>query len=289
MSYKLKVMRYKWVLFVFITYNSSLITYNLSAQELNCQVTITTQLSGADNVRIFGTSMQTQVNDFLNNYRFTLDKFEQIERIDCEISINVTTDNGGGSYQGTIQIIARRPVFKAGYNTPIFNYIDKNFSFNYVEGQPMIFNLQGFDSDLTSVLSYYAYIILAMDYDSFSLLGGTDLWKKAQIILNNAQNNGVGWASNDSPQLRNRYTYIDNIMSPMFQPLRESVYTYHRKGMDIMYDKVEDGRAAIIQALDNIREVHKNRPGSFNVQSFFEAKNQEIVQIFKKATAEEKT
>ncbi|HEX7415305.1 MAG TPA: DUF4835 family protein, partial [Bacteroidia bacterium] len=136
---------------------------------------------------------------------------------------------------------------------------------------------------------YYAYVILALDYDSFSLLGGTDMWKKAQIIVNNAQSaTEPGWQSSDN-SFKNRYTFINNIMSPMFQPLRESMFTYHRKGMDMMYDKVEDGRAAIMQALDNIREVHKNRPASYNVQVFFEAKNMEIVNIFQKATTEEKT
>ncbi|HEX7415410.1 MAG TPA: DUF4835 family protein, partial [Bacteroidia bacterium] len=218
------------------------------SQELNCQVNITTQLSGADAVRIFGTTMQTQVRDFMNNYRFTTDKFEQQERIDCAVTINVTTDNGSGNYQGTISITARRPIFKAGINTPLFDFMDKTFTFSYVEQQPMDFTLQGFTTNLTSVLGYYAYVILALDYDSFSLLGGTDMWKKAQIIVNNAQSaTEPGWQSSDN-SFRNRYTFIDNIMSPMFQPLRESMFTYHRKGMDMMYDKVEDGRAAIMLA-----------------------------------------
>jgi hypothetical protein len=261
------------------------------AQELNCQVDVTTQLQGADAVRIFTTTMKKQVYDFMNNYRFTTDKFEQNERIDCQVIINVTTDLGSGAYQGTISLSSRRPVFKAGYNSTLFDYIDKSFSFSYTEGQPMDFNLQGFSTNLTSVLAYYAYIILALDYDSFSLLGGTDMWKKAQIIINNAQSSATepGWQSSDPPQFRNRYTFIDNILNPMFQPLRETMFTYHRKGLDVMYDNMETGRAAVLQAINNINEVHKNRPGSFNVQVFFESKNQEIVNIFKGATTEEKT
>ena len=258
------------------------------AQELNCQVTITTQLQGADNARIFGTTMQRQVYDFMNNYRFTTDKFEQNERIDCEVSINVTSDLGSGNYQGTISLTSRRPIFKAGISSTLFDFMDKSFTFSYTEGQPFDFNLQGFSTNLTSVLGYYAYVILALDYDSYSLLGGTDMWKKAQIIVNNAQTaTEPGWQSSDN-SFKNRYTFVDNILNNMFQPLRESIYTYHRKGMDQMYDKIEDARAAIIQSLDNINEVHKNRPASYNVQVFFESKNLEIVNIFKKATNEEK-
>ena len=263
--------------------------HNSYSQELNCQVNVTTQLQGADPLRIFTVTMQKQVYDFMNNYRFTNDKFETNERIDCELGINVTTDLGSGTYQGTITILARRPIFKAGINSTIFDFNDKLFTFTYVEGQPFDFNLQGFSSNLTSVLGYYAYVILAMDYDSFSLLGGTDLWKKAQIIVNNAQTaTEPGWQSSDN-DFRNRYVYIDNILNAMFQPLRESIFTYHRKGMDQMYDNLEGARASVLQAINNINEVHKNRPGSYNVQTFFEAKNQEIVNIFQGATNEEKT
>ena len=263
---------------------------NAKAQEFNCNVDITTQLQGADNVRIFGTTMKTQVRDFMNNYRFTNDKFEQNERIDCQMIINVTTDLGNGNYQGTISISSRRPIYKAGISSTLFDFMDKSFNFNYTEQQPMDFNLQGFNTNITSMLGYYAYVMLALDYDSFSLLGGTNMWKNAQTVLNNAQSaTEQGWQSSDPPQFRNRYTYMSNIMSPMFEPLRESFYTYHRKGMDQMYDNIEKARAAVTQALDNIRVVHKNRPGSYNVQVFFESKNQEIVSIFQGATTEEKT
>jgi hypothetical protein len=258
-------------------------TYSFS-QELNCQVLVTSaQLSGADNQRIFA-AMQVQVNDFMNNYRFTKDKFETNEKIDCEITINVSTDLGSGNYQGTIQVLARRPIFKAGIYSTLLDLQDKQFQFTYVMGQSMIFSLQAFDSNLTSVLAYYAYVILATDYDSFSLLGGTEFWKNAQTIVNNAQSaTEPGWQYSDNG-LKNRYVYIDNLMNSMFQPLRETMYTYHRKGMDMMYDNFDNARATILQALTNINEVSKNRPGSYNVQTFFEAKNLEIVNIFQGST-----
>jgi uncharacterized protein DUF4835 len=278
-----RILSYRLILYILLTFNSSY------AQEFLCQVNVdASQLSGATNQAIFA-ALKGQVYDFMNNYRFTNDKFEQNEKIDCAINIVVNSDLGSGTYSGVIELDSERPMFQAGIRTPLFDFDDKYFTFTYLQGQPFDFNLQGFSSNLTSVLGYYAYVMLALDYDSFSLLGGTDMWKKAQTVVQNAQSaTEPGWQSSDN-SFKNRYTYIDNIMSPMFQPLRESFYTYHRKGLDIMYDKPEDGRAAIMQALDNINEVHKNRPASYNVQVFFEAKNREIVNIFKNATPEEKT
>ncbi len=271
----------------FFLYLLILYTSFYYAQELKCEVTVdASQLSGAGNQAIFA-ALKSQVNDFMNNYRFTNDKFEQNEKIDCQINIVVNSDLGSGEYQAILEVDAGRQAFQSGYRSPILDFDDKSFAFSYIQGQPMDFNLQGFSSNLTSMLGYYAYVILALDYDSYSLLGGTEYWKKAQIIVQNAQSatspESNGWQSSDNG-FKNRYVYIDNIMSPMFQPLRESFYTYHRKGMDMMYDKPEDGRAAIVQALDNLNEVHKNRPGSYNMQVFFEAKNREIVNIFKSPT-----
>ncbi len=265
-----------------------LFSTNISfSQELNCQVLVTSaQLSGADNQRVFA-ALQVQVNDFMNNYRFTKDKFEINEKIDCEVTINVSADLQSGNYQATIQVLSRRPVFKAGYNTPLIDMQDKFFQFNYNMGQPMIFSLQSFDNNLTSILAFYAYVIIATDYDSFSLLGGTEYWKNAQTIVNNAQGaSETGWQYSDNG-LKNRYVYIDNLMNSMFQPLRETMYTYHRKGLDMMYDNLDAARATVYQALSNINEVSKNRPGSYNVQTFFEAKNGEIVNLFQGSTNNE--
>ncbi|MBS1647759.1 MAG: DUF4835 family protein [Bacteroidetes bacterium] len=254
------------------------------SQEFNCQVLVNaTQLSGADNKLIF-TTMQQQVNDFMNGYRFTKDKYENQEKIDCDINITVSTDLGGGVYQGTIQLVVSRPIFKAGIRTTILDMQDKAFQFPYSMGQPMIFNLQGFDNNLTSVLAYYAYVALAMDYDSFAPLGGTELWRNAQTVVNNAQSAAEsGWHASDN-NFKNRFVFVDNIVSPMFEPLRQCVYMYHRQGLDQMYDDVDKGRAKVFEALNKILEVHNNRPGSYNVQSFFEAKNQEIVSIFQGST-----
>ncbi|MGZ3866830.1 MAG: type IX secretion system protein PorD [Bacteroidia bacterium] len=253
------------------------------AQELNPQVQVTsvsTQQMGSDIQRICAT-LQQQVFNFLSTRRWTNDNFTQNERIDCSILINLTSRPATDQFTGEMQIQCRRPVFKTGYNTPLFNYDDKEIQINYVENQPFDFNIQNFTSNITSLLAYYAYVIIAEDYDSFAPLGGTEYWKNAQQIVNNAQSaSESGWHSSDN-SFRNRFTLIDNILNPTFQPMRESMYNYHRKGLDQMYDKLEEGRAAILASIDNLKEVHKNRPASYNMQLFFEAKNQELISIFK--------
>ena len=261
--------------------------HTVVAQELNAQVDVnTSQIQGTDVTRIFG-ALKTQVRDFFNNRRWTNDNFQQNERIDCSFLINVTSKLGSDQYTAEITVQSRRPVFKTGYNTPMFDYLDKDFQFTYVENQPMDFTVQNFTSNLTSVLAYYAYVILALDYDSYAPLGGSDHWKTAQQIVNAAQSaQEAGWRSGDG--YRNRYWLVDNILNPLFQPIRDAYYTYHRRGLDQMYDKTEEGRAAILSAIDGLQELHKNRPATFNMQLFFVAKKQEIVQIFKEGTKEEK-
>ncbi len=257
-------------------------------QELNAQVEIvTTAIQGTDVTRIFG-NMKTQVRDFLNNRRWTNDNFTFAERIDCSFMINVDQKLGTDQYQATISVQSRRPVFKSGYNSAMFNYEDKELQFYYVENQPFDFTVQNFTNNITSVLAYYAYVIIAIDYDSYSPLGGSEYWKTAQQIVNAAQSAGEsGWRSGESQ--KNRYWLVDNLLNPLFQPIRETFYKYHRSGLDQMYDKMEDGRAAVLASLDDLKEVHKNRPASYNMQLFFVAKKQEIVDIFKEATTEEKT
>ncbi|MGZ3863169.1 MAG: type IX secretion system protein PorD [Bacteroidia bacterium] len=254
-----------------------------NCQELNPQVQVTsvsTQQMGSDIQRICAT-LQQQIFNFLSTRRWTNDNFQQNERIDCSILLNLTSRPATDQFTGEMQIQCRRPVFKTGYNTPLFNFDDKEIQINYVENQPFDFNIQNFTSNITSLLAYYAYVILAEDYDSFSPLGGTEYWKNAQQIVNNAQSaSESGWHSSDN-SFRNRYTLIDNILNPTFQPMRETMYNYHRKGLDQMYDKLEEGRAALLASIDNLKEVHKNRPASFNMQLFFEAKNQELISIFK--------
>jgi len=258
------------------------------SQELNCQVTINTQqIQGTVQKQIFD-QMQKAIFEFMNNRRWTNDVYTAQERLDCSILINVSQSLGSDEYLGTIQIQSRRPVFKSSYNAPLFNYIDENFQFKYQQFSQLEFNDNNFQNNLTSVLAYYAYVMLAFDYDSFSPLGGTALWQKAQLVVQNAQTaSEKGWKSNEGN--KNRYWLVENQLQPLFQGIRDCTYKYHMAGLDIMSEKPNEGRAAILSALELLVPVYTNRPASFNMQIFFNAKGVEVVNVFSQGTAEEKS
>lgn len=257
------------------------------SQELNCQVTINTQqIQGTVQKQIFD-QMQKAIFEFMNNRRWTNDVYTAQERLDCSILINVTQSIGTDEYLGTIQIQSRRPVFKSSYNAPLFNYIDENFQFKYQQFSQLEFNDNNFQNNLTSILAFYAYVMLAQDYDSFAPLGGTPIWQKAQAVIQNAQTTSEkGWKSNEGN--KNRYWLVENQTQPVFQGIRDCMYKYHREGMDIMHEKPSEGRAIVLNALELLVPVYNNRPASFNMQLFFNSKGDEIVNIFSQGTAEEK-
>lgn len=260
----------------------------ISAQELNCQVSIVSQqVQGTVEKQVF-EQMQKIVFEFMNNTKWTKDLYTQQERIDCSILINVTQKLSTDEYLGTIQIQSRRPVYKSSYYSPLFNYIDENFQFRFQQFTQLEFNLNTFQNNLTSVLAFYAYVVIAMDYDSYSPLGGTQYWQMAQTIVNNAQTTSEkGWKSSEGT--KNRYWLIENQLQPVFQGIRDCNYKYHREGLDIMSDKVDQGRANILSSLDLLIPVYNNRPASFNMQIFFNAKGDELVNVFSKGLPEEKS
>lgn len=268
----------------------SVFVFSSYAQELNCQVTVSSQqVQGTDNKRIFD-NLQKQAYEFLNNTKWTKDVFASNEKIECTMFINITErPNNGNYFKATIQVQSRRPVYKTSYNSPLLNYNDQNFEFTYIENQPFDFNINTYTNNLTSMFAYYAYVIIALDYDSYSPMGGTEYWQKAQQIVNNAQSGsdaGTGWKSFDGT--KNRFWYIDNILNPMFNPIRNLYYQFHRKGLDVMYEKTDAGRAEILKSLVALKELHKLRPASFNMQILFNAKADEVINIFKEATPNEK-
>ena len=274
-----------------IVFILSVFALNSFAQELNCQVTVSSQqVQGTDNKRIFD-NLQKQAYEFLNNTKWSKDVFATNEKIECTMFINITErPNNGNYFKATIQVQSRRPVYKTSYNSTLLNYNDQNFEFVYIENQPFDFNINTYTNNLTSIFAYYAYVILALDYDSYSPLGGTEHWQKVQQIVNNAQSGsdaGTGWKSFDGT--KNRFWYIDNILNPMFNPIRNLYYQFHRKGLDVMYEKTDAGRAEIFKSLVSLKELHKLRPASFNMQILFNAKADEIINIFKEATPNEKT
>ena len=270
-----------FILFLFVS-------AGLKAQELNCQVSIISQqVQGTVEKQVF-EQMQKIVFEFMNNTKWTKDIYTQQERIDCSVLINVTQKLSTDEYLGTIQIQSRRPVYKSSYFSPLFNYIDENFQFRFQQFTQLEFNLNTFQNNLTSVLAYYAYVVIALDYDSYSPLGGTEYWQKAQTIVNNAQTTSEkGWKSSDGN--KNRYWLVENQLQPVFQGIRDCYYKYHREGLDVMSEKVDQGRAAILSSIDLLLPVYSNRPASFNMQLFFNAKGDEIVNIFSQGLAEEKS
>lgn len=261
---------------------------SLFAQELNCQVTVSSPLiQGTAEKQIF-EQLQKAIFEFMNNTKWTKDNYTTSERIDCSILINVTQKLNTDEYKATIQVQSRRPVFKSSYFSPSVNYIDENFTFKYQQFQQLEFNLNNYANNLTSVLAFYAYVILANDYDTFSNLGGTEYFQKAQIIVANAQSAGeVGWKSQETD--KNRYWIPENALQPVFAPIRECMYKYHRLGLDIMFDKTDDGRKEILKSLDLLVDVYKTRPATFIMELFFNAKADEIVNIFSKGLPDEKT
>ena len=230
------------------------------------------------------------MNEFINGRAWSNYKFTTSERIECSMLFNIQ-DYSGDQFKGTLQIQVRRPVFNSSYNTVLFNYVDNDLDFTYAEYQPLEFSETSHLSNLTSILAYYANIILGLDFDSYAFKSGTEFFQKAERIVNNAQNaNEKGWRAGESTSRRNRYWLINNILDEEFSPVREFVYNYHRLGLDLMYDKPVDGRIIIAESLTLLQEVYRNRPDPFMhfFQVILDAKSDEFVSIFQGSMEDEK-
>jgi hypothetical protein len=281
MNNRLKI----WYLFVFI-----FVPVFVNAQELKCNIQIvSTQVQGT-NKKVFET-LQTAMIEFMNNRNWTNHVFTGEERIECNMLFNIT-DYSGTTFTGTLQIQARRPVFNSSYNSALFNYIDQNIQFTYVEFEPLDFSETSFTSSLTSILAYYAYIMIGLDYDSFSFKGGSDFLKKAEVIVNNAQNaTEKGWKPFEVSNNKNRYWLIQNLLDDKYSPVREFIYKYHRLGLDQMAEKPNEGRDQMAESIKLLQDVYRSKPDPYMylLQVIFDAKNDEFVNIFSESFPEEKT
>ena len=258
------------------------------SQELNCSVQVSSQQISSSDKQIF-TTLQTALNEFMNNRKWTNNVFKNEERIECSILLNISEYNmGSGQMKGTIQVQSRRPVFNSSYSTTIFNTLDKDLDFVFIDGQPFDYSDNAHLNNLSSIMAYYAYIIIGLDYDSFSLSGGQPYFDKAQTIVNNAQSAAEkGWKSFESQ--KNRYWIVENLVNSNYKTLRESMYKYHRTGLDIMSDKNELGRNTITQVFDQMLVLKRSFPNIYFFQIFFTAKSDEIANMYSKAPAGEKT
>jgi hypothetical protein len=250
----------------------------LFAQELRCNISISAQKIQGANRTMFET-MQSDLYEFMNNRKWTDQKFTMDERIECSFFINLEEQVSSDEFKGSIQVQLRRPVFDSSYETILLNIKDNDFQAKYVEYQTLEFNETSNKDNLTNILAYYAYIVLGMDYDSFSPLGGTEFFQKAQSIVNNSQNAAEkGWKAYESE--KNRYWLVENILNKSYAGFRNCTYQYCRQGLDIMADKAPEGRAVIAESLKLIQKVFRARPSLFILQVFFDAKSDELVNIF---------
>ncbi len=273
----------KIVLFIFVIG----LTNQLLAQELKCNVEISTNMISATNKVVFD-NLKTAITEFMNNRKWTTETFTNRELIECNIFLNITERIGTDQFNATMQVNSRRPVYKSGYTTGLLNTFDRDVSFKYSETQPLDFSENTYTSNLTSMLGFYAYMIIGLDYDSFSLNGGTPYFQKAIAISNNAQTSSAdkGWKPSDGSNTR--YWMINNMLDPTFSPLRECMYKYHRKGLDIMYQNTDLGRKVILESIESLAKVHELKKDSYSLRLFFDAKTKEIVDIFTLAPKDEK-
>lgn len=262
------------------------------AQELNCQVSIIasnkTEVSTVDQEVL--SQLEDVIRQFMNETKWTKDNFKLEERINCQIQFQVEKIPQPGMYEGMFQVQISRPVYNSSYNTLLLNISDQHVSFSFSRNAMLNYAPNQFRDNLTSMLAFYAYYIIGMDYDSFGLKDGGQYLQEAQNIVLNAQSSGApGWSPDQTGNKNNRYWLVDNALHQLFEPLRECMYEYHRLGLDKLYESKEQGRAAMYEALNKLPKIVATRPNSINVTTFIQTKRNELKQIFSDAPMPEKT
>ncbi|WP_047415465.1 DUF4835 family protein [Cellulophaga sp. Hel_I_12] len=248
-----------------------------TAQEINAVVTVNSDQVSQTNQQIFNT-LERSLNDFVNKTKWTNRTYKEVEKLNVRMFITVT-EFQNNRFKASIQLQSSRPVFNTAYESPVFNYKDNQYNFEYTEFQPLVFNENVFESNLVSVVAFYAYIMLGIDADTFELEGGTDFYRKAQNIVTQAQGvNSAGW-SQDTKE-RTRFELVDNLMSNTFKEYRAVMYNYHRKGLDILADNNSTGKQVISGSMRLLETLVKRRPNAFLIQTFFDAKSEEIQNVF---------
>jgi len=257
------------------------------AQELNCTVAVISPAIQNTEKRIFET-LQNDLREFMNSTAWTSDVFAVEERIECNILITITEKISGDKFKATMQVQSSRPAYMTSYNTVLLNVNDQDFVFNYVESQPIQFQENQHINNLSSVMAFYAYMIIGADYDSFSPKGGEPYFQKALQIVNNAQvESERGWKAFEST--KNRYWLIENMLNARYEGFREMVYKYHRQGLDVMQSDLESGRKAITECIEPLKKLRLDQPNSYLLTVFFTAKVDEFINIFKEAFPDVKT
>lgn len=250
----------------------------LYAQEFNCQVKVNAVQIESTERRVF-QEMEVEFAKFLNDRKWADERFENNERITCGINITLESQPSLGNFSATVQVIAARPVYNSSYEAVLLNFADRDFNFEYTQSQPLDFQTTTFTSNITSMLAYYAYVMLGYDYDSFENLGGQKYFETAWTVVNSAQQSGYsGWDQFNS--IRNRYWLSENTIDQNMEVMREAMYEYHLKGLDLMADNPDEARINILEALKKVQAANRAKPRSIMVISFLDAKLDEVIGIF---------
>ena len=272
--------------FIFLIISLFLIN-GLMAQEFNCSVQVSAPQIQQTNREKF-QELRKGLYEFVNERNWTEYSFLIDERIECTIAITITSEVSSDEYKGKMNLVLRRPVYGTSYNSILLNYIDNDFDFQWQEGQPLDFTEGTFNSNLTATIAYYIYIFLGLDFDSYSSMGGTPYFDKAQAIVNAAQNaRERGWKAFES--MKNRYWLTENLTNSSYANIRKAMYEYHRKGLDMMQGNIEKGRQGIMDALEMLQRAHREKPRLFLMQLVLDAKRDEMINIFSQASPMDKT
>jgi len=264
-----------------------LLPFAALGQEFNCQVSVIAPQIATAQPRVF-QSMELAIREFFNSRRFTNYNYAPAERIDLNLLLTISNQPAPDRFEGTLQVIYARPVYGTDYNSPILDLVDEKVQFNFLENTQIEFTPDRFLNNLSSLLGFYAYFVLGLDGDTFSPLGGSEFYTQAQQVVNNAQNaSEEGWKAFEGQQ--NRYWLLDNQVQAVFRPLRELLYDYHRQGIATRAEDAAAARRKIAAAIEKLKTVHQAKPASYNLQVIFNAKYNEIVELFKPADPAEKT
>ncbi|MCK5782209.1 MAG: DUF4835 family protein [Flavobacteriales bacterium] len=261
------------LLFLLLFLNTS-----IWAQEFNCVISVNADRIEGTNKQRFET-LQTSLIEFMNSTVWTEYNYEVEERIDVTLTMIIMQEASADQFTATIQVQSRRPIYGTDYNSPTYNYKDSKFQFKYIEHEPLVFNEQNFTSNLVSTMSFYAYLMLGIDADTFKEKDGTEYFEKARKVVEFAQNQGYsGWEANSSRA--NRYWIIENLLADTYSDARIASYQYHRLGLDVMSKNSAVGKSQIFESIKKLEGVAKSRPNANIVQNFMDAKVDEIVEIF---------
>lgn len=275
---------------VFAIASLLLVAACLQAQELEATVKVNPQKVLTADPKIF-TTLEQSIREFMNNQKWTDDIFEQDERIKCNLLLTITDQSptDPNYFVAELVIQSSRPIYGSNYETVTVNLIDRNVNFSYEQYQPVAYSRNSYNDNLSSILSFYAFIIIGMDYDSFSPMGGEKYFQSAQEVINTLPQSLLkadnGW--NSLSNNRNRFWIVENLLSPRVKPFRQAMYDYHRSGLDVMSTDLAKGRLAMADALQKVAEVNQAYPNSAIVQLFNSTKSTELIEIFKRGTAQE--